>query len=453
MQPFSPFRRRLRSTLIGGLTAALTTIGMSVALAAPAQAENRVTPGNFTGYGFDQCVAPTQATMNTWMEHSPFAAVGIYISGDSRACRSQPNLTPAWVSSQLANRWRILPITLGPQASCLARFPRYKDDESIKATSRNNYGPARKQARAEADKAVTAANKLGIVAGSTLWYDLEGFDVNNTGCRESALRFVHSWTKRLHKRGYVSGVYSSASSGIKMLDDARVNRPGQFALPDQIWIARWDGLANTSTSYIRNDGWQPGSRVKQYRGGHNETWGGATINIDSNFMSLGRSSPARRTGLRCRGTANIDRTVYPKVTQKNATRRVATTKAVQCLLKARSFYSGKITGTFDAKTIAAVNAFQRNAGVPVVARWTKRHWIISLSAGNVRVAKRGFSGPVVRRLQRSLTAATRTTVPITGVFDARTEEVTKAWQRRIGHTTTGVMTTASWSQLRAGRHR
>ena len=64
-----------------------------------------------------------------------------------------------------------------------------------------------------------------------------------------------------------------------------------FTLPDQIWIARWDGKANTSTSYIRDDGWLPGGRMKQYQGGHNETWGGVTINIDRNYLDLG-SGPA-----------------------------------------------------------------------------------------------------------------------------------------------------------------
>ena len=59
--------------------------------------------------------------------------------------------------------------------------------------------------------------------GSTLWYDLEGYDVTNTACRESSLSFLSAWTQQLHALGYVSGVYSSAGSGIKSLDDARVN--------------------------------------------------------------------------------------------------------------------------------------------------------------------------------------------------------------------------------------
>ncbi len=86
-----------------------------------AGADNRVTPGSFTGYGFDQCTAPTQRAMDAWRTSSPYWAVGIYVSGASRGCLSQPNLTPTWVRRQLAGGWRLLPITLGPQASCTTR--------------------------------------------------------------------------------------------------------------------------------------------------------------------------------------------------------------------------------------------------------------------------------------------------------------------------------------------
>src|SRR5262245_60906485 len=139
---------------------------------------NVVPPGNFRGYGFDQCLAPTPKAMNVWLKHSPFLAVGIYISGASRACRDQPNLTPTWISTQLRNGWRLLPITLGPQAPCNARFPRYGRDHRISNDpgTGGNFGKARGQGVTEAGRAVTAAQKLGISAGSTLWYDLESFD-------------------------------------------------------------------------------------------------------------------------------------------------------------------------------------------------------------------------------------------------------------------------------------
>ena len=44
--------------------------------------------------------------------------------------------------------------------------------------------------------------------------------------------------------------------------------------------------------------------MKQYRGGHNETWGGVTINIDRNFLDLGRGSfaaPASEGSVRPEG--------------------------------------------------------------------------------------------------------------------------------------------------------
>ena len=268
--------------------------------------------------------------MNKWLTYSPFLAVGIYISGNSRACRDQPNLTPEWISTQLAKGWRLLPITLGPQASCQPRFPRYQDDPKInpKRGTDGLYQWARAQGTAEATKTVTDAQALGIVPGSTLWYDLEGFDDGLTDCRESALAFLSTWTDRLHALGYKSGVYSSAGSGIEMLDDARVERPGQFSLPDAIWIARWDLQANTSTSYIRDDGWLPGGRMKQYQGGHDETWGGVRINIDRNYLDLGLGSYAARE-THCGGT-RISYWRYPAVNPGDASKVVP---ALQCLLK------------------------------------------------------------------------------------------------------------------------
>src|SRR3546814_20944816 len=103
--------------------------------------------------------------MNRWLQSSPFLAVGIYISGDSRACREQPNLTPAWVRTQLAKGWRLLPITLGPQASCQPRFPRYGDDEPIitRPGATGGYSKAKKPGNAEAIKALGATDrKMGV---------------------------------------------------------------------------------------------------------------------------------------------------------------------------------------------------------------------------------------------------------------------------------------------------
>ncbi len=433
----------------GPTTAAGSAAANSAAAPAPVDTTQLVTPGDFTGYGFDQCHAPDQKAMNRWLTHSPFLAVGIYISGNSRACRDQPNLTPQWISTQLAKGWRLLPITLGPQASCQPRFPRYKDDPKInpKRGSDGRYQQARNQGTAEATKTVGVAQALGIAPGSTMWYDLEGFNDKLVDCRESALAFLSAWTDQLHALGYVSGVYSSAGSGIEMLDDARVERPGQFSLPDQIWIARWDGYANTSTHYIREDGWLPGGRMKQYQGGHNETWGGVTINIDRNYLDLGQGSVAAAEQ-HC-GGVRVDFRRYRLLDPGRAAARAA---ALQCLLSERGLYAGPVNGTYDAATVAAANAWQTAHGFRAQPRFGAKHWVALLAEGAKPVLKIGSAGPDVRRLQRALNAALDATrLPVSGTFDPATDAALRAWQARAGVPVTGVAAPASWRKLWQGR--
>ena len=166
--PLAPRSPRRLLTVAG---TALATLVAGLAFVSPARASTVVTPGDFTGYGFDQCVAPTQSAMDAWLTSSPFWAVGIYISGDSRACTDQPNLTPTWIDTQLANGWRLLPITLGPQASCTTR-ERYLHQVRINPSPAGSYAAARSQGRAEAAKTIRAAQALVISSGSTLWYDI-----------------------------------------------------------------------------------------------------------------------------------------------------------------------------------------------------------------------------------------------------------------------------------------
>ncbi|HEX4812034.1 MAG TPA: glycoside hydrolase domain-containing protein, partial [Nonomuraea sp.] len=364
-QPSAPHRSRSpwRGVILGAVLALVGSLLVGLS-AAPAQAAGRATPRNFTGYGFDQCVAPSQAAMDAWLRSSPFWAVGVYTTGNSRFCRDQPNLTPTWVETQLRNGWRILPITLGPQASCTTR-ERYQKQERINPDPADGYARARAQGKREASTAVAEAARLGMGARSTLWYDLEGdFSVSNTHCRESALSFLSAWTTQLHALGYRSGFYSSAGTGIKMLDDARVNRPGRFAMPDQIWVARWSGVPgkiNDPGTYLRADGWMPHARVHQYRGGHNETHGGVTINIDSNWLDVGRGTVAPPSPTRC-GGVNLDLTAFPRLARGASG---AAVKAAQCLLQLKGLYKGPMSGVYDGATIAAVRAYRQRLGKPV----------------------------------------------------------------------------------------
>ena len=424
-----------------------------IALAA-ASTNAPVTPGNFEGYGFDQCTAPSQAAMDKWLNHSPYLAVGIYISGNSRGCRSQPNLTPSWVQTQLTKGWKLLPITMGPQASCNPRYPRYNDDPKIIANkgAKQNYAAARRQGQAEAQKTVQAAGALGIVKGSTLWYDLESFDIGNTACRESALAFLSAYDRQLHLLGYVSGVYSSAGSGIVMLDDARRTRPNAFVLPDRIWIARWDNEANTSTTYISNAGWTPGGRVKQYEGGHNETYSGVTIDVDKDFLDLGRGNYA--TPQRPCGGISLDFTTYPDLTPQTATKQhPALVKAVQCMLHARGDYSGPVDGRYTQATVAGMHKWKAAHGFTTADNGVigPRTWAAFLSAGKTQVLKTGSTGLAVYRLQRAYNAVfPLRKLPVTGIYNSATRAVTVTYQKKMHQAATGIAGSATWQKLRRG---
>lgn len=432
------------------LQAAPTGAPLALAGARP----NPVTPGDFRGYGFDQCTAPSQAAMDAWMSSSPFLAVGIYISGNSRGCRSQPNLSATWVRNQLANGWKLLPITLGPQASCNPRYPRYNDDPRIASApgKQGKYGRARNQARAEATKTANAAGALGITPGSTLWYDLESFDIGNTACRESALSFLSAYTDALHRLGYVSGVYSSAGSGIAALDQVRRNRPSAYTLPDRIWLARWDDRANTSTTYISNAGWMPGRRVKQYMGGHRETWGGVSIDIDRDYLNLGRGAyaPAQRP---C-GGITLDFTTYPTLAPGTAGAHTDLVKALQCMLKNRGDYGGAVDGKYDQATINGLHKWKaaNGFGTSDHGRLTRLVWVAFLAAGTQPTLKVGSAGLDVRRLQRTLDAAyPRRGLPVTGIYDSATQAVVTTFQKAQGLRASGIVTAAMWKLLKKGR--
>ena len=459
---------RMHPSLAACLVGALVATMIGVLPSAPAYAANPVTPGNFTGLGFDQCEAPRQRAMSAWIKHSPFRAAGIYISGNSRACRRQTNLTPTWVRNQLGAGWHLMPITLGPQASCSSRYPRYgrNIDPTINPSSTNKYAAARSQGRAEAKKAVAAAQRLGIVRGSTIFYDLEAFDIRrSTACTTSAKWFLHSWTIQLHALRYASGYYSSAASGIRMIDDARVSANNPYALPDQIWIADWNGKANTSSSYIRSDGWQPYRRMKQYQGGHNETWGGVTINIDRNYLKLrtpklpGSSAPAPApTAPKYTGTSTSDPRCTPTSISKSRYRKTgAGTNTglivpLQCLLKQQLLYRYEVTGVWNRQTLAALHKAQRSTGFDLRPYATRGLWTALITADNAgTVLRTGVDGPDVVRVQRALNAAADPQLKVSGTYGRYTRLAVAAYQRAVGIKPSGVVGAGTWNAFEKGR--
>ena len=422
-------------------------------------AANPATPGSFTGYGFDQCDAPSQSAMDTWMASSPFMAAGIYISGNSRACKTQRNLTATWVATQLAHGWHLLPITLGPQASCSTRFPRYgaKIDPVISAARTDGaYATAIAQGTAEADKTLAVAAALGLVSGSTMFYDLEAFDSSKAACRNSALAFLSAWTVEIKKHGYLSGVYSSAGSGLKVLDQARISSPTSYVFPDQIWLADWNGQADTSSSYLSSYGWASHARVKQYQGGHNETYGGVTINIDRNFLDVGRGSTALAE-THCRSVP-VDLAGYPALSPPASGAAVDPAlqpyvRALKCLLKERGAAKGRTNARFTPLLAQAIAAWSgTHGGSATATTWTKRLWLTLFATNTHPLLKYGSVGTAVRDLQRALMVTTQRPKPaITGVFDGATQAALTAYQQKRTLRPLGIAGASTWAALAAGR--
>ncbi len=366
----------------------------------------------------------------------------------NRACDDQPHLTRTWVRKQSRKGWHLLPLSVGRQASCapkgLYRGQRISDRKA------GDYAKARRQGRQAAQTAAGAARRLGIARRSVLWFDLEHFDTSRTRCRRSALAFVSGWTSGLHHRHFRSGLYSSASSGISVLDRARSGKRSdgrRRLLPDYVWIAEWNNDQTVRSAYIDTDGWWPHRRVHQYRGGHDERHGGARINVDSNFLRTGRGTVAGKDGTDCGVRVGFDR--YSRLQRKD---RGAKVRAAQCLLRRGGAYDGRLHGRYDRSTTRAVVRFQRRHDpLPTTGRIGARTWTGLLSRGATPLLKWGSGGDGVRRLQRALNAAGRAGLTADGVFGRAEETAVKLYQRRTGRDRTGVVDDGTWRLLQRGR--
>jgi hypothetical protein len=225
--------------------------------------------------GFDACAAPSTTTMTAWLS-SPYRTVGVYIGGANKGC-AQPNLNASWVNTVTAQGWKLLPIWVGPQAPCTTLGSTTKLSSDVNQA----YWDGADQATAAAD----AADALGFKWLTAIYYDMEAYPRGGT-CSAATQNFVNGWTSLLNGRGYQSGLYSSLCSGI--LDVAAVRgNPGVPNL-NAIWIAAWNNTPNIygfgSPCALSDSLWNNHQRVHQYVGGHNEAFGGITINIDTNAI-------------------------------------------------------------------------------------------------------------------------------------------------------------------------
>jgi hypothetical protein len=260
---------RRRATVI----AAAALVGVLAAACLPPKPQP---PAGSPPQGFDACAAPSAQRMDTWWSSSPYTSAGIYIGGANRAC-AQPNLTRTWVSTVRTRGWGLLPVWVGPQASCTP----------LGNTTKIPADPAAAESRGlvEAAAAANAADALGFQWLDPVYYDMEAYPRGGL-CSTAVQRFASGWVAGLNARGYLAGFYSSLCSGI--LDLAAVYDDPSVRRQNAVWIAAWNDTPNIfgfgEPCFLSDAKWANHQRVHQFRGGHDETWGGVTINIDTNAV-------------------------------------------------------------------------------------------------------------------------------------------------------------------------
>jgi len=201
----------------------------------------------YDGKGFDTCAAQSTGFMRSWLG-SPYRVTNIYLASAQLApdCRRQPELTPQWVRTVRSNGWALLPVFVGRQAPC-------RDDRSQSGFSASH---ARTAGRAAAGSAVDRMRALRLGKHNPVYLDVEPYDVDKSRCAAAVVNFVEAWTKALHHRGYLAGVYAHANRGIEPI--ARHASPR----PDDVWWALFNG--DPSTSYPTLHGHWKGHRIHQY---------------------------------------------------------------------------------------------------------------------------------------------------------------------------------------------
>ena len=232
----------------------------------------------YTGLGFDACSTPSTRTMSAWSS-SPYRGIGVYIGGVNSAC-SQGNLNRSWVATEVSAGWHLIPIYVGLQApsnSC--------------GCSGITPSRAGAQGTAAADDAVGDAQGLGIPSGNPVYYDMEAYPTGGSNT-SAVLSFLSAWTAELHAKGYVSGVYSSASSGIS---DLAARYGSGYMEPDDLWIADWNGRKSTSDPYVPSVDWpQPSAAPPVQRRPERDATAARTLNIDGDYLDGATAGTERR---------------------------------------------------------------------------------------------------------------------------------------------------------------
>ena len=252
--------------------------------------------------GFDSAILPDAATLKNWWQSSPYYDIGIYAPGSPNG-PTDPALTTAWVSAVSQEGWGILPIWTGLQAPCGCNNPpsgahahdSYPECRQLTPAQLFSIKPteAEQQGEAQAQAPFNSIRSLGL-DGSVIYVDIENYDASarddrNLSCGAATEAYVAGWTKRMHQDG---GAGSAGVYGV--LWDASPQSHGSqaqaidFQGADSLFLARDDnrvtvwGLNHDTDSQLDDSLWPTRQRIHQFRGEAQESWGGASLYIDSN---------------------------------------------------------------------------------------------------------------------------------------------------------------------------
>jgi len=229
--------------------------------------------GVIQAQGFDACHLPEISEMQTWWKQSPYDFYALYMGGISlyKECAIANS---AWVSAVHQQGWSFVPTWVGPQAPCSSYLRKMSSDPAI------TYQQGRQEAEDASAKAATMGLTQDGLGGTVIYYDLEVFGGANEACRKATSSFMNGWVERLNELGNIAGGYGAHNSYV----EDWVTIPH---VPNVVWAASWytniyDPWASVNGITWLNGFWTNHQRIRQYTGGHNETWGSIKFNIDSN---------------------------------------------------------------------------------------------------------------------------------------------------------------------------
>ena len=233
----------------------------------------------YQGQAFDTCSTPSLKAIKAWGK-SPYRAIGVYIGGVNLAC-GQPRLNANWVTAASAQKWRLLPIYVGRQPRC---FRRNGQVEAVKtAPQKIRRSVASSEGTAAADGAAAKGKALGMRHGSAFYDYIGNYSTANESCSTAVFTFVSAWTRELHRLGFLAGIYVNRSSGAQELSRAYTWK--SVTRPDALWVSGGKNSSLTGWAGISDSKWAVRQRASHYRGPHRETYGGATVSIDSDHVN------------------------------------------------------------------------------------------------------------------------------------------------------------------------